>query len=51
MVRRIWKVSGEEAKALSDLCRVLASRISSEECELAGMVWLPKLRMDGGKHL
>ena len=41
MVRRIWKVSGEEAKALSDLCRVLGSRMSSEECRLVGMVGCP----------
>ena len=38
MVRRIWKVSGEEANALRDLCRVWRSRMSSEECKLAGMV-------------
>ena len=41
MVRRIWKVSGEEAKALRDLCRVWTSRMSSEECKLAGIVGCP----------
>jgi hypothetical protein len=46
MVRRIWKVSGEEAKERRDCRRVGRERMSSEVCGGVGMAvaWLQGVR-------